>query len=218
MNLGILPNLTKDYILSKVSQEQIFEHYLPIKVTTEGLIKSPLRNDKNPTASFYYSQNGKLRFRDFGGNFWGDCFDLVALYENLNANNKKDFNILLDKLARIFKIHKYESNGINPVISGNTLSIKEASINFKGKKKIEIKTRDFNEIDARFWFQGNVTRKYLKKLGQKWKSQGTDFFVKTVMTIMSIILFANFVNKSTPIMKMKKMTLNGSVVTNVKDG
>lgn len=163
MNLGILPNLTKDYILSKVSQEQIFEHYLPIKVTVGSLIKSPLRNDKNPTASFYYSQNGKLRFRDFGGNFWGDCFDLAALYENLNSSNKKDFNILLDKLARIFKIHKYENNEINPVISGSTLSIKEAVINFSGRKKIEVKAREFNEIDARFWQQGNITKKFLKK-------------------------------------------------------
>lgn len=107
---------------------------------------------------------------------------------------------------------------------------KDKRIKKKGTKQ-ECKSRVATQID-RIMIQANfrllveknvlinyvIQRKYLKKLGQKWKSQGTDFFVKTVMTIMSIILFASFVNKSTPIMKMKKMTLNGSVVTNVKDG
>lgn len=164
MNYGILPNLTKDYILSKISQEQIFEKYLGISVEFNTLLKAPAiirTNDRNPTCSFYYSSNGKLRFRDFGGNyFWGDCFDIVALVHRLNAQNKKDFNLILDIVARDFRIHKYE-NSLN-IDTGSTYDVRDV----KGKKeksKVEfkVKPREWYQQDARFWQQGNITKKYL---------------------------------------------------------
>lgn len=160
---GLLPNLTKDYILSKLSQESIFEKYLGISVEFNVLIKAPsiIRSrDNNPTCSFYYSPNGKLRFRDFGGYFWGDCFDLVAYLNRLNSKNKTDFNLILDIIARDFRIHKYE-NSLN-IDTGSTYDIRAVS-GKKEKSKVifKIKTRDWNNIDSRFWLQGNITKKYL---------------------------------------------------------
>ncbi|MEK6881668.1 MAG: hypothetical protein AABY22_18760 [Nanoarchaeota archaeon] len=59
--LGILPKITKDYILSKITQEQIFERYLGIPVVTDNLIHSPIRsNDNNPSFGFNYNNKGKL--------------------------------------------------------------------------------------------------------------------------------------------------------------
>lgn len=163
MNYGILPTLTKDYILSKISQEAIFEKYLGIQVELDVPLKSPpvIRSiDNNPTCQFYMTSNGKLKFRDMAGYFWGDCFDAVAHVNRLNSNNKRDFNAILEIIARDFRIHKYE--GKLEISTGNTYDPRDV----KGKKektKIEfkIKVRNWIELDARFWKQGNVSRKEL---------------------------------------------------------
>lgn len=164
MDLGILPNLTKDYILSNITQEQIFEHYLGIQVEIDKLIKVPsiLRIDKNPTASFYYNINGKLRFRDLGGGFWGDCFDLVGYLSQINTTTKKGFLFILEKIAKDFKLHKYSKEYLSTI---KTINIEQFSDNFnkKTKKIIEIKIRDFNFIDASFWLKGNIKKTHLNE-------------------------------------------------------
>lgn len=71
--------INKEFILSKITEESIFEHYgVPIK---KGLFCSKLRNDKNPTVALYKARNGRLIMKDFGSDFSGDCFVYVsALY------------------------------------------------------------------------------------------------------------------------------------------
>jgi hypothetical protein len=56
-------SLSKENILNRVSQQDIMESYLGIRVT-ESLVTSPLRKDTKPGCSFYVSQTGKLYFRD----------------------------------------------------------------------------------------------------------------------------------------------------------
>ena len=51
-----LPTLNKTYILSRVTQEQIFEEYTKISISS-ALVRSPLRPDKNPGCKFYYKNN-----------------------------------------------------------------------------------------------------------------------------------------------------------------
>ena len=81
----VLPALTATYILEHVSQEDIFSHYFLYSVSeinkcarTNSLIKSRIRADSSPSVGFRYSRN-RLKCRDFGGYFWGDCFDAAAL-------------------------------------------------------------------------------------------------------------------------------------------
>lgn len=162
-NLGILPTLTKDYILSKITQEQIFEYYLGIKVETEVLLTTPsvIRpKDSNPTFSFKYSENGKLRARDWAGYFWGDCFDIVAFVLRLNASDKKSFNVILDRIARDFRLHKYSDK--QHIETGSTYDVKEVIKKYKGKVSIQFQPRDWSkEIDGKFWLAGNINRKLL---------------------------------------------------------
>lgn len=157
MNLGLY-NLTKDFVLSKVSQEIIFTHYLKIDINvikncveTNALIKSPLRKDENPTAGFKYS--GKtLRFKDFRGDFWGDCFDLVAYLNNLNCRYKEDFKLVL---LIIIKDLVYDNNVIIPIEYETYEPI---------KKKFSYKKREFYEKDAKFWTDIGVNKKTLEIL------------------------------------------------------
>ena len=66
MNLDftIEPKITKEFLLSKCSEEEYMQFYLGIPVK-HGLFKSPLRNDARPTCSFYRNSSGELIFKDF---------------------------------------------------------------------------------------------------------------------------------------------------------
>lgn len=163
--------LTKQNILNKVSQVTIFSTYLNLSdaivqncIDTGELICSPIREDKHPTCGFKYDNKGKLKFKDFSGFFWGDCFDLVALImstmynKQYNIANKGDFIKVLRHITFTFKNIFYgQEKDINLVNEINT-----AIINLKSKKPvIELVVREWNEIDKQYWEQFGVPIHYL---------------------------------------------------------
>ena len=108
--------LTKQYILEKISQVTIFSTYLNLSnhviqhcIDTGELICSPIREDVHPTCGFKYDNRGKLKFKDFSGHFWGDCFDVVALImsgiynKQYDISNKEDFIKILRHITFTFK-------------------------------------------------------------------------------------------------------------------
>lgn len=101
------PDLTKEFILQRVSEEEVFEKY-GVKVV-EGMFRSPLRIDRRPTCRFYRSRSGKLILHDFAGYFHGDCFDLVQKMKSCNYPQS-----LMD-IAKSFKI--IEGAPRNPISS-----------------------------------------------------------------------------------------------------
>lgn len=88
---------TKEKILSKIGQEEIFEHYLGIPVTYRGHFKSPIRKDENPTCSFTW-RNGKLLFRDWSEPRAKDCFNIVEELHNV------DYYTALEIVAKDFDL------------------------------------------------------------------------------------------------------------------
>ena len=85
--LEVAPRITKEFILSKISQEAIFEFYLGIPVK-KGLFCSPscIRVDKKPTCSFYKSGKGNLTYKDFAGPTF-NCIDVVMHLYNCSFPN-----------------------------------------------------------------------------------------------------------------------------------
>lgn len=157
-----ITNLTVQLILQKVTQEEIFEHYFGIKVEigTQVLAPSVLRKDSNPTCSFYYGRNGKLKFRDFRPNsFWGDCFDAAGHCLNLNPNIKGDFMLILEDIASQFQIYGRARNN-NRTYKINTSDI----VKVKHRPIIEVYERYFNRYDMNYWRPKgrNVTEDLLK--------------------------------------------------------
>ena len=159
--------LTKEVILANVSQITIFSTYLNISdsvikycIDTGDLIKSPLRDDNHPTCGFRYDKRGKLKFRDFAGYFWGDCFDLVAyimsyMYgRSIDISNKHDFVRVLTHITFVFKDIFYGTKkDINLLseIDNSLVKIKQS------KNVIEIVSRDWNENDIKYWKQFGIT-------------------------------------------------------------
>lgn len=72
-----IERLTKQYILSCVSQQEIFEYYLNIQVEEQTLFKSPIRKDTHPTCSFKWHGN-TLLYRDWAEHRTYNCFDLLS--------------------------------------------------------------------------------------------------------------------------------------------
>ena len=163
--------LTKQSVLSKVSQVTIMATYLNLSdkivqycIDSGELICSPLRDDAHPTCGFRFDNRGKLKFKDFAGYFWGDCFDVVALIMNsiykktYDVSNKQDFIKILRHITFTFKDIFYgQEKDINLINSINT-----AIVNIKHSKPIiELVVRQWNEDDRKYWAQFGVSLQYL---------------------------------------------------------
>lgn len=163
--------LNKDYILKQVSQITIFSTYLNIRpeliqhcIDTGELITSPLREDVHPTCGFRYDTRGKLKFKDFSGHFWGDCFDLVAfvmssMYKTeINISNKSDFIKVLRHITFVFKDIFYgeeKDENLIKEISNTIGNIKRT------KSIIELVVRNWNENDKEYWNKIGVPLSFL---------------------------------------------------------
>lgn len=162
---------TKHYILSKISQELIFSTYfnIPIEtvqhcIKTNELIVSPIRDDNHPTCGFRYDPSGRLRFRDFAGYFWGDCFDAVALViskaygREFNVNKKQDFVHILKHISLTFKdIINNETKDPNIItkIEDGISKLK------KDKPIIDLVVREWNKDDVAYWTKFGISIKDL---------------------------------------------------------
>lgn len=148
MILDIPPEVTREFILSKVSEEEIFSFYgVPV---VNHVFRSPLRNDKNPTCQFYRSRNnGRLYLRDFAGYFWGDCFDLVTYLFNVH------FYEALKIIAKDFKL----INGTNEI--ERKPAIPPVVIQEKEVVNIRVKRREWNQEDVKYWSRFNISKSTL---------------------------------------------------------
>lgn len=152
-NLQKPPKLSKDLILSSVSEEQIFVFYIGPEIRTKKLFRSRLRKDKCPTCSMYRGKQGYLIYKDFATNQHLNCFAYVmelfscSYIESLRiiAN---DFNILKDDTLKKNK--------------GKIIS-KDFKIEEKEFSKIQVEVQDFTELELKWWAKYGITSDILKK-------------------------------------------------------
>lgn len=163
--------LTKQNILEKISQVTIFSTYLNLSdklvqycIDTGELICSPIREDTHPTCGFKYDNKGKLKFRDFSGYFWGDCFDLVAFVmssiynKQYDISKKEDFIKVLRHISFTFKDVFYgQEKDINLINEINTGIVKLKH----QKPNIELVVRQWNIDDEYYWKQFGIDLQYL---------------------------------------------------------
>lgn len=129
------------------------EHYLGIPVK-KGLFKSPLRKDNTPTCSFYRDKAGRLIFKDFRGDFYGNFVEVVKFKYNVSYHKAlaiiaNDFGILLNPELEKHKscIKEYTNNVLKP---------SEESI-------IKVKVKDFTEDELNWWGSFGIGLTTLKK-------------------------------------------------------
>lgn len=155
MNFSLIekPKLTKDLILSKLSEEQIFSFYIGSEIKSKKLFRSKLRNDKNPTCSMYRNKSNTLIYKDFATNQHLNCFSYVMelfkcnYYEALKiiAN---DFNIITDSSV---------------IKNKGKIIPKDFRIEEKEFSKIQVEIQDFTDLELKWWNRYGITLDILKK-------------------------------------------------------
>lgn len=165
--------LTKAFIESRISQEDIVSKYLniPIEIVHNciehnNLIKSVFRDDDTDgSMGITYNRKGRLKVRDFGGfGFFEDVYGVVAYvlsvaYERpISTDNKQDFYFILKHIYRTFsdvidnREHDYSVDD----------EIKNALFKTRSRKAIiEIVPRSWNKEDKTIWDKWNVNFAYL---------------------------------------------------------
>lgn len=139
------PDITLDWILSKVTEYDIYAKYIgEFKV---GMIyNSPFRKDKNPSFGIFYSKRtDQLLFKDHGTGECGNVIKFVQLYTGIT--NYPD--ILKDIVNRLN-------------ISNST---KLTTTQYKPPTEtvIGIVRQNFTETDKKYWSQFNIDINTLKK-------------------------------------------------------
>ena len=152
MNLSFEPKLTKELILSKFSEEQLMEYYLNIPVK-KGLVRSPLREDKRPTCSFFRNNKVTLMFKVFAT---GQCLDIFSIVQQIFRCNYFE---ALRIIANDFGIIQSKTLQKNPgKINENPIKIEDKEIS-----KIQVEIQDFTELELKWWAKYGITPEILKK-------------------------------------------------------
>lgn len=169
------PDITKEYILNFLSQEEIMEYYLHVPVQYKFLFRSPLRIDNKPTCCFSW-ENGKLWFRDWSMDAPLDIFNIVMehyscsfpeavkhIAEDLGLKNKelpKTISITHKKIEIEKKLRTSEKSKIRVKLQSFTNIDSEYLKSYSIRKST---ARKFNVFSPKIvWLNGNIIYVYDK--------------------------------------------------------
>lgn len=152
MNFEFKPNITKDLILSRYSEEQIMEFYLHVPIK-RGLFRSPLRRDKEPTCSFYRNNSGDLIFKDFATGQHLNVFGVVQ--DMFKCNYFEALRIIANDLGIVRDNSIIKNSG---KINTNPIIIKDKEIS-----KIQVEIQEFSDLELKWWKRYGITLDILKK-------------------------------------------------------
>jgi hypothetical protein len=144
--------MTKEFILTCISEEQIYDTWLsPIFGETPKIGKlysAPYRPDKTPSFRLYRASHGddSIMWHDFGRKLSGNCFKLVAI---LSGCEYKDVFELIARSERLVK-----------PIECNT---REVSENRKTTSQLCYKALDYTLKTTEYWNKLKITVNDLRK-------------------------------------------------------
>lgn len=146
--------LSQTSILNRVSEYDLWRYYLG-EFSFNKAFKSPLREDKNPSAVLFVAGAGKILFKDFGINSVLNIFSYLKAYYNLDYYQvllmiDKDFNLG-------FRTHTNKDY---------TLNTKPVITNYKPEPvrdyvKILIKRKKYTKEELKYWEDYSITKETL---------------------------------------------------------
>ncbi len=154
-------NITKELILSRISEEEIFEKYLDIEPNLTDFFVNPLRfDDDDPGCRFYRDSRNVLKFNDFAGEQNIDCFNVVQLTHIDNKTGKNvNYYQALEIIARDFGISDKKADYSYDI----NIEYKPKQAVQKTKFKIDIKILvDWTRVDREYWSSHCLAGKDLK--------------------------------------------------------
>ena len=138
--------ITLDYILSRVSEYDIYARYLG-QFKVGFIYNSPFRKDKNPSFGIFLSKrSGKLLFKDHGSGICGDVVKFVSELKGLT-----NYNDILNAIIKDLKIK-------NDTVLTSTYNYKSTSSTVIG-----VVRQPFTEADLEYWAKYGITMPTLDK-------------------------------------------------------
>lgn len=139
-------------LLQEVSEESILQYYTGIS-EIPCLIKSPLREEVNPSFSVFYSKTGRIHFKDFGNS---ESYNLTGfLMRLLNL----DINKIMSKLYQ--DIEKFKVLDIEYINTGENKRHYDRRIS-KTTVKLQVTTRAWLAHDIEYWEQYGINKDWLE--------------------------------------------------------
>lgn len=129
--------IDKKFILSRLSQEEIFARYLGYEVDYCGKHHAVLREDPNPTCTFKKFPDGVIWFKDWSGHFQGDCFNLVQTM----------YGVKFYKACKIIA----QDFGLITGMDTHDRKPKEYVEQAKGESHLAVKWREYEYNDVTYW-------------------------------------------------------------------
>ena len=142
---NVTESLSKDWIISKIPEEAIFNFYgLTIQ---DGKFCSPLRADNRPTCNFYRDNKNMLIYRDWATNHHFDAIGFVKWKYKISYGQA--LSRIYDDLINTHNPGKQSGHG--------------ATVRIVKKKasKIRIKRRPFNRRDIHYWTGFGISEQVL---------------------------------------------------------
>jgi hypothetical protein len=142
--------LDKEYILRRISPQDIMSFYLHVEVVIEKDILSPLRREGNPSARFYYDRRGVLILKDYVGHFHGDCFNVV---EHLYSESYQE---ALVRIAADFNLR-------GSVENKERVELLSLPVVVRDPRVISVKRQAWTEVDRLYWSAFGIKSSTLRK-------------------------------------------------------
>lgn len=155
-----LPLPTREYILSNISDYQIYEKYWPEFNLEKRRYNSPLRLDKIPSFCIFPSnQCDRLFFYDQVTQDKGDCFVFVSKLYKISFKDTL-FKICSDfgLTDEVFIPSSFKAD-IKKKVSKKVVNYSTVSKSVS----IKVKTRDFNELELKWWKEYGISLETLNK-------------------------------------------------------
>jgi DNA primase len=143
------PFINYQFIISKVSEDQIYEHYLKEAVDLGKSYYSPFGNEKTPSFRLYV-KNNRILFKCFHSGYQGDCFEFVTL---LYGIPKKQ--VFLQVAGDLGLINNAALSRVN--INQEKLLMSRQS------SKIDVVLRKFKTQDYNYWKQFGINEEQLEE-------------------------------------------------------
>jgi Crassvirales DNA primase len=158
-NIQESDTITKEEILAKISEVDIIEYYLNIKLKYNTIINSPFRKDRNPSFSFKIGEGSSVLAKDFGSGETFDCFNIVQKLYNCN------FFEALKIISTDFKIKDYNNITDNSSLLVNNTKdeLYTKYLIDKQKNIISIQKQAFTKTDIDYWSKYHIPIKTLVK-------------------------------------------------------
>lgn len=144
-HIKLKDSITLDYILSRVSEYDIYARYLG-KFKVGGIYNSPFRKDSNPSFGVFLSRKtGKLLFKDHGS---GECGDVIKFVQELKGIH--NYNEVLLQIVKDLKVT-------------NDTILKASVVPVHNETIIGIVRQPFTKIDIEYWGKYGISIPTLEK-------------------------------------------------------